>query len=68
MNWTLDRTKWQSLVRGAVLAGVGAALTYATQAVTGADFGQLGPIVAAALAVAANYLRKANEPQAPAAN
>jgi hypothetical protein len=50
-----------SVLKGAAVAGVGAALAYVYQYVTATDLGQFGPLVAAALAVAANVVRKAGE-------
>jgi len=49
---------FSSLFRGAVIAVIGALLTYLTQWATGHDFGAAGPIVAAGLAVLANVFRK----------
>jgi hypothetical protein len=43
---------------GAVVATVGALLTYATQIITDIDFGQATPLVMAAFSVIANVVRK----------
>lgn len=49
----------KSIAKGAVIAAVGAALTYVTQAVSGVDFGPYTPAVVAVFSVLANALRKA---------
>lgn len=48
----------KSVLKGAAVAAVGAVLTYASQWVTGQDFGAYQPVIAAGLAVAANIFRK----------
>lgn len=50
---------WKSIGRGALVAAAGAGLAALTALTTGVDFGPYaGPFVSAALAVAANVLRK----------
>ncbi len=46
------------IVKGAAIAAAGAALTYVTQWVSGADFGSYTPAVVAGWSIAANALRK----------
>lgn len=57
MNLTKD--KLISVGKGALIAAVGAALTYATQWVSGEDFGQMTPLIVAGLSVLTNAIRKA---------
>ncbi|MBN9520851.1 hypothetical protein J0H58_20410 [bacterium] len=47
-----------SVLKGAGVAAVGAALTYASQWASGADFGALTPAVVATLSVVTNLFRK----------
>lgn len=47
-----------SILKGAGIAAVGAALTFLTQWASGTDFGPWTPLVVAALSVLANVLRK----------
>lgn len=61
MKITLSSDNLKSVLIGAGLAGAGAGLTYLSQYVTGIDFGVFGPLVAAALAVATNYVRKLSQ-------
>ena len=59
MNLNLDSAGWASLLRGALVAGLGAALTYLTANVGGVDFGSLPKeVVVAGMSVAVNYVRK----------
>lgn len=53
----MTQEKWEKVVRGAAIAGVGAVLTVLTQATGAVDFGIWSPLVAGALAVATNWLR-----------
>lgn len=55
----LDKEKWVSVGKGALIAAVGAALAYLSQWATSADLGQFGPLLAAILAVLVNAFRKA---------
>lgn len=48
----------KSILKGAAIAAAGAVLAYATQYVSGADFGVYQPIAVAVLSIAANALRK----------
>jgi len=48
----------KAILKGAAVAAAGAILTYATQYVSGADFGVYQPIAVAVLSIAANALRK----------
>jgi hypothetical protein len=41
-----------------LIAAAGAALTYASAAITGLDFGEMTPIVVVGWSVFANYARK----------
>ncbi|GIW81515.1 MAG: hypothetical protein KatS3mg105_3322 [Gemmatales bacterium] len=52
------KEKWLKIGKGALIAGAGAALTYLSQAVSGADFGVWTPVVVALLSVAVNAVRK----------
>lgn len=49
---------WVSFLKGVGIAAAGAALTYATQHVTNADFGSYTPMVVMVLSVLVNYVRK----------
>lgn len=55
---TLTKEDLSSLLRGAVIAVIGAALAFATQSLSGIDFGPYAPFVGALLAVATNVFRK----------
>ena len=54
LNWTDIR----KVLIGAVLAAIGAALTYLSEWISGTDFGEWTPIVVAVWSVVANFLRK----------
>jgi len=56
--------KLRSILLGAMVAGLGAILTYVSQAATGADYGIYTPIVVAGLSVLTNIVRKLAEPTA----
>jgi len=58
MNFLLNKSEWVSIGKGALVAGIGAALTYGYQAISSQNLGDLAPIFAAGFAVVANYLRK----------
>ena len=62
MNINLPTGEWVSLLKGAGVAAIGALLTYAAQNVGQMDFGQSTPLVAAALAVVVNFIRKSVMP------
>lgn len=62
----MDKDKLISVLKGAAIAGAGAALTYVTQWASGSDFGAAGPVVAAVLAVAVNFFRKLAGPKTEA--
>lgn len=62
----MDKDKVISVLKGAGIAGAGAVLTYLTQWASGADFGTAGPIIAAALSVLVNVVRKWATPTAEA--
>lgn len=54
----LDAKGWSSVMKGGVVAAVGAGLTYVLQHVGGVQLGESVPFVAAGLAVLTNILRK----------
>lgn len=54
----LNGQQWTSVIKGAVVAAVGAGLTYLATAVGGMDFGANTPFVTALFAVGVNYVRK----------
>jgi len=56
-----------SIAKGAAIAGVGAALTYAVSALGSVDFGIYSPVVSAALAVVVNAAHKLT-PATPASD
>ena len=62
MKLNLDATDWGKVVKGAFIAGGGAALTYLSSWVSGTDFGVWTPIVVAGLSVLVNYFRKVKGP------
>lgn len=47
-----------SILKGAVIAAIGAATTYLAEHLSGTDFGSLTPVVVAGLSVATNIVRK----------
>jgi len=49
-----------SIIKGAGIAGVGAALTVLTQWATSTDFGAWTPLIVAGLSILANVVRKAS--------
>ena len=61
----MTREQTASVARGALVAAVGAALTYLSEWASNTDFGQWQPIVAAVLAVATNAVRKWAETPPP---
>jgi hypothetical protein len=58
MNIMLNSEEWKSILKGTLVAAVGAGLTYLVQTVSGTDFGTATPAVVAVLSVAVNYIRK----------
>lgn len=48
----------KAIWRGAMIATAGALLTYVTQVITGANFGQWTPIVVAIWSIVANSIKK----------
>lgn len=56
--FSLSSSDWQKILKGAAMAAVGAAGTFAIQQLSGHDFGQWNVLVAAGLAVVANTLHK----------
>jgi hypothetical protein len=50
--------EWVSIVKGALVAGCGVALTYLVQHVSASDFGVYGPLVVGVLSIVVNVLRK----------
>ena len=55
---TLTNIDWQKVLKGAAIAGAGAALTYLSSYISGQEFGTLTPVITAALSVAVNFFRK----------
>lgn len=55
----LDKPKLISIGKGALIAGIGAALASIINALPSVDLGAWGPFAAALLAVLANTVRKA---------
>lgn len=58
MKFILEKSEWVSVGKGALVAIVGALLTYFTAFFAGANFGQYTPIVVALWSVLANIARK----------
>jgi len=58
MKFILSKEDWLSIGKGALVATVGALLTYFTAYFSGANFGQYTPIVVAIWSVVANVARK----------
>lgn len=54
----LNRTDWKKVGIGAVIAVIGAFLTYLAESVSQFDFGQYTPVVVAVLSVVVNIGRK----------
>lgn len=52
-----------SIIKGAGIAGIGAALTVLTQWASGMNFGVWAPLVVAGLSILANVVRKLAEKQ-----
>ena len=48
----------KKLLKGLIIAVVGAGLTYLSEWITGQDFGQLTPMIVAGFAFLANLVRK----------
>lgn len=59
MKFNLPTDEWVSILKGALVAGAGVALTYVVQHVSASDFGAYGPVVVGVLSVVVNFLRKA---------
>ncbi len=58
MTLNLPKGEWVSVLKGALVAGGGVALTYVGQHLGGLDFGAYTPMVVGVLSVAINVLRK----------
>jgi hypothetical protein len=54
----LKNMEWASVAKGALIAGTGAALAYASQWASGQDFGLLAPAVTAGFSLAIQFVRK----------
>lgn len=54
----LLRTEWKSVLKGAAIAGAGAALTFLSEYISGQDFGTWTPLLTAGLSVLVNAVRK----------
>ena len=50
-KFNLPTSEWVSVLKGALVAGAGVALTYVVQHVTAADFGVYGPVVVGVLSI-----------------
>lgn len=61
MKLVAPTNQWGSIMTGAIVAGIGVALTYILQHMAIADLGPWGPMVAGVLSVVANILRKCVE-------
>ena len=59
--WPSGSSRWEKLYRGAVIAVIGALLTYLTKRITSEDFGVLTPAIVAFWSVVANAVRQAVE-------
>jgi hypothetical protein len=55
---SINKEDLQKLGKGLLIAVVGAALTYGSEWMSGADFGSWTPVVVAGWSVAVNFLRK----------
>lgn len=58
MNFKLPKAEWVSVLKGALVAGGGVALTYLSQNLSGLNFGDSTAIVVGILSVVLNVLRK----------
>lgn len=54
----LKNMEWAKVLKGAGIAGAGAALTYLSSWVTGQDFGVMTPIVVAGISSLVQFFRK----------
>lgn len=54
----MNKKQGLKILRGAAIAAAGAALTYAAQALNGANFGAYTPVVTAVLAILVNVVRQ----------
>lgn len=54
----LDKEQIKKIIIGACVAGLGASITYLSDALSGIDWGVWGPIVTAVFSVLVNILRK----------
>lgn len=50
--------EWAKVIKGAFIAGAGAALAFLSEWASGTDFGAMSPVVTAILSVGVNFLRK----------
>ena len=57
-RWVLDKQDFKKIGVGALVAVVGALLTYVSQVMTGVDFGEWTPVIVAVWSVIANIGRK----------
>lgn len=53
-SFTLDKTDFKKLGKGAVIAALGALLTYAATFLPNADFGNMTPFITGALSIVVN--------------
>jgi len=54
----LSGIDWKKLLKGLLIAVVGAGLTYLSEWLTGQDFGSATPMIVAGFAFATNFVRK----------
>lgn len=60
-NVALNKQNLKKVGVGALIAGAGAVLTYAIDAVPSLELGQWSPVVVACLSILVNFLRKISE-------
>lgn len=58
MAWKLTKSNAKAVFRGALIAGLGAVLTYVWQWAQGSDFGALTPVVVAVMSCLVNVFRE----------
>ncbi len=58
VSLALPTNEWASVLKGALVAGAGVALTYIVQNVSASDFGEYGPAVVGILSILVNVIRK----------
>jgi hypothetical protein len=58
MRLQINKEKLKKVLIGAVIAGLGALLTYILQYVSSMDFGQWSPVIVALCSILINLIRK----------